>query len=104
MVHFMKDNGVKINKKVRVKSGHRKARSIRVNIKKDSKKVGEFSKWLVEITMRDSLKTTCWMGSESLDGKTGERMKEIGSKIRCMVMEFTNGKMEWFIQGSMLKM
>ena len=44
------------------------------------------------------------MGSENLDGKTGERMKEIGNKIRCMVMEFTNGKMEWFIQGSMLKM
>ena len=59
MVHFMKDNGVKINKKVRVKSGHQKARSIRVNIKKDSKKVGEFSKWLVGITMRGSLKTTC---------------------------------------------
>ena len=59
MVLSMKDNGERINKKVRVKSGHQKARSIRVNIKKDSKKVGEFSKWLVEITMRGSLKITC---------------------------------------------
>lgn len=104
MVLSTKDNGVRINKKEREKSGHQKARSIKVNIKKDSKKVGEYSKCLVEITMKVSLKIICWMGLESLDGKTGERTKEIGNKIRCMVMEFTNGKMEWFIQGSMLKM
>jgi hypothetical protein len=63
---------------------------------------GSFNSQMVTHT-KVRLSSTCLKVKEPSDGVMGEFTKGIGSKIKCMVTVFTDGKMAWLTLETMIK-